>query len=43
MRTILSAVLLATLAVTAVGCSGRGEKDEYKGDDVPVSAVTTTG
>jgi hypothetical protein len=35
MRTILSAILVATLALTASGCGDRGEKGKNKDKDVP--------
>jgi hypothetical protein len=39
MRTILSAVLVAVLAITAAGCGDRGEKGRNEGKDVPKAAA----
>jgi predicted small lipoprotein YifL len=41
MRTILSAVLVAALALTAAGCGDRGEKGKNEGKDVPKPAKGT--
>jgi hypothetical protein len=41
MRTILSAVLIAALALTAVGCGDRGEKGKNADKDVPKAAKGT--
>jgi predicted small lipoprotein YifL len=38
MRTILSAILVAALALTAAGCGDRGEKGKNKDKDVPKPA-----
>ncbi|HEX3147285.1 MAG TPA: hypothetical protein VHR66_04335 [Gemmataceae bacterium] len=38
MRTILAAILVATLALTSAGCGDRGEKGKNKDKDVPKSA-----
>ena len=35
MRTILSAMLVAALALTAAGCGDRGEKGKNSDKDVP--------
>lgn len=37
MRVLLSAILVAVLALTAAGCSDRGEKGKNKDKDVPKS------
>ena len=38
MRTILSALLVAALGLTAAGCGDRGEKGKNKDRDVPKTA-----
>ena len=38
MRTILSALLVAILALTSVGCDDKGEKNKNKDKDVPKPA-----
>ena len=38
MRTILSAILVAALALTAAGCEDKGEKNKNKDKDVPKPA-----
>ncbi len=38
MRTLLSAILVAALALTAAGCGDRGEKGKNKDKDVPKPA-----
>jgi hypothetical protein len=41
MRTILSLILFAALALTATGCGDRGEKGKNEGKDVPTKAKGT--
>jgi hypothetical protein len=38
MRTFLSAILVAAVALTSVGCGDRGEKGKNKDKDVPKSS-----